>query len=629
MVIMGISPGLANQMYEYAAAYALARELGQELVLDISECMNSPYGYLLDFLAIPQEKKLLYYADDAEHFSHVDMEKIPESLRKKVTIFTAESQKETVQYNNLSDIPEERLDDIYLCGYFFDRNQYYDKYWNEIKNSFVLDVKIREVEKFCDLIKDKISVGIHIRRGDMLLADWAVSMEDDYYRAAIEYCRKYLGKCHFFIFSDDIVYAKKILGKDSSLWYIHFLGHQDADIAEFICLSLCNHRILSNSSTFSGLADELNTNEGSRTFYQNDVLERQSWIWHFVETVKTRLTLFQKTKQIIRLDKWELKKYSKRYKQDEKDNIENYKEKVDKALGANITADNSEMILNELAELSLNTYDLSIEDTNRLLYRKFCALVNVKNYHMALNVATPIYEIYADDFLYRDNLIKSLLAVGANKEANMEAKHTSNRKQFIIIPAGQTCASAKRYGLIETGIILHHLGHQVAFILNPNNKKEEFYIRNERLINLRGIDLGCMAYQRKNVTKENFESFLNAFQEEELFVLTRSRDYCGQKTEQKRITYIFPDFMDRRDAESKVGKRMPKEDVEYLYNNADIIMTQDADAICNDRKYILWKDNDHREEYWLEERRWKLGDLDRFSERAISMAEAVHKYVQI
>ena len=48
MIICRISPGLANQMYEYAAAYALSKELKQELALDISECANSSWGYLLD-----------------------------------------------------------------------------------------------------------------------------------------------------------------------------------------------------------------------------------------------------------------------------------------------------------------------------------------------------------------------------------------------------------------------------------------------------------------------------------------------------------------------------------------------------------------------------------------------------
>lgn len=629
MVIMGISPGLANQMYEYAAAYALARELNQELVLDISECVNAPWGYLLDFFSIPSVKKLVYFADDIEHSGHTDIARIPESLKLKSTVFTADGQNGTVQYDSLCDVRKDYSDNIYLCGYFFERDKYYDKYWNDIRNSFALKVKIREIERFCNLIKDKISVGVHIRRGDMLLADWAVKMEDNFYRAAIAYCRKYFGKCIFAIFSDDIAYAKEMLGKDSSLYYIHFIGHQDADIAEFICLSFCNHRILSNSSTFGRLADELNMNERGRTFYQVSKLEQRSRISHFIETITPRISLFQNSKYIIRFDQWDLKKYNKRYKQDKKENIMNYKERVNRILKEKITEKNCEIVLDEIAELSLNTYDLSIKNENQLMYQKFQALVNIKDYHTALTVATPIYEMYADDFMYRDNLIESLTAIGAHREAGMEKKRSTNRKQFVIIPAGQTCASSRRYGLIEVGIILHHLGHQVAFILNTDDKTEEYFIKNETLVNRRGIDSGCKVYQQKNIKKDDFTSFLNGFHEEELFILTRSRDYCGQKTEQKRVTYIFLDFMDQRDAESKVGQRMPKEDVEYLYNNADIIMTHNADDICNGREYILWKDNDHSEEYWLEDRRWEFGDLDRFSERAISIAETVHEYVQI
>lgn len=67
MVIVGLSPGLANQMYEYAAAYALANELKQELVLDISECIKASRGYMLDFFSIPDTRKIVYYTNDSEH----------------------------------------------------------------------------------------------------------------------------------------------------------------------------------------------------------------------------------------------------------------------------------------------------------------------------------------------------------------------------------------------------------------------------------------------------------------------------------------------------------------------------------------------------------------------------------
>ena len=56
MVIIGLTPGLANQMYEYAAAYALSKEIKQELILDITGCVNAGGGggiFLISFLFQP------------------------------------------------------------------------------------------------------------------------------------------------------------------------------------------------------------------------------------------------------------------------------------------------------------------------------------------------------------------------------------------------------------------------------------------------------------------------------------------------------------------------------------------------------------------------------------------------
>lgn len=91
MVIVGLSAGLANQMYEYAAGYALAKELNQELVLDISACVKSSRGYMLDFFSIPDTKKIVYYGNDSEHFGNIDMMRLPQWLRESVTIFTSEN----------------------------------------------------------------------------------------------------------------------------------------------------------------------------------------------------------------------------------------------------------------------------------------------------------------------------------------------------------------------------------------------------------------------------------------------------------------------------------------------------------------------------------------------------------
>ncbi len=624
MIIVGLSAGLANQIYEYAAAYALAKELQQELVLDISACIKSSRGYMLDFFSIPDTRKILYCGNDSEHYGNIDLKRLPQWLRESVTIFTSEKPAGggIKKYNGLDDLKNMGCyGDIYLFGYFFDRKKYYNKYWNEIKSFFSLKVEIKEVEMFRNLIKNKISVGVHIRRGDMLLTDWAEKMEDGYYRAAIEYCKRYIGECSFFIFSDDINYAKKMLGKDSALWYVNFGGSQEADIAEFICLSLCDHRILSNSSTFSILADELNTNEEKKTFYQASKTVQTTWVDQVKKAIW--LKILRKPWSRVDLDEWDIKKYGRHYQQNNLDNIPNYQKRKEKLLNITVSSTNYEWVLDEISGLSFNVYERTAEEESRFLYQKFIALVIAGKYHSALAVKERIYEDYINDRMFRESLIDALMQIGAYKEAEMERNRTSEAKHFIIVPAGKSDASEEKFGSIELGIVLHHFGHKVSLILEPVDKTERHYIMtNEMLTDRQCKSLGCKQYLQEMIEQEGLEGFLRKLQEDELFVVTRKKDFCGKKFDGKSITYVFPDFMDWRDEESKVGERMQNEDIKFLYDNADFILSHD-ESKKDDTNYIIWTDNDCSETYRMVDRRWQLGDLDRLSERTICMAEAL------
>lgn len=621
MIIARLSPGLANQMMEYAASYALAKELGEELVLDIAECKNSPFGYLLDFFNIPDTKKILYYMVDAEQAGHLNLLGIPNALKEQVIIFTQAGnwQPQTIEYKELNNIPEYHGDcSVYMCGYFFNRFQYYDKYWDEIKKKFSLRIEIEEVNKFRELISNKISVGIHIRRGDMLLADWAVTMEGDYYKAAITYCRKHFGNCIFCVFSDDIAYAKQLLGKDSSIYYTHFWGYDDADIAEFVCLSLCNHRILSNSSTFGRLADGLNEQDGGFVFWQ--AIADSNTIWqHWINKYTQR----KNTKK--RLDKYDINKYAAMYKSNGKDNIANWRERVDKLSDRVRTEDTSgQKILEEIAELSLNTYEASPEDDERILYYKFIALMREELYHEALMPAHLIYETYINDYIYRNNLVRALKEVGADKEAELELNRTLSDRHFIIVPRVKSFASNKLYGLIELGYVLHHMGYKVSFLFDPIDDGEKYYIeKNEMLTDRYGNCLGCYQYVKQEIESRGFEQFLMEQKEDELIVVTRDSNFCGQRVGNKMVTYVFPDYSDSRDAETDPDQKRPKEELKFLYNTADMILTHAKDNINSNHKVILCKDDAHKEEYWIEEKRWKFGDLHRLDERAISMAQVL------
>jgi len=240
-----LSAGLANQMMEYAAGYALSRKLNKKLVLDISSCILSEWGYLLDEFKIPMHNKIIYDVPDADIRSHEDYrnarKQFPNALilvENNQTIYP-DCEDRVNHYSGIIEADRwEEEKEIYLCGYFSDRRRFYKDYWKELIDYFVPRTITEEIVNFTHNIKRSISVGVHIRRGDMLAADWAIKMTDDYYKAAIVYFQKRFNNCEFYIFSDDIAYARYILGDDSYLHYVNLTGCDDASVNELYCMSL-------------------------------------------------------------------------------------------------------------------------------------------------------------------------------------------------------------------------------------------------------------------------------------------------------------------------------------------------------------------------------------------------------
>lgn len=623
MIIVRLSPGLANQMYQFAAAYALSKELGRELIVDISSCYVSARDYLLDYFNIPLCKKLICVQRGDSDYKHVNPESLPPQLRERVKVWV-EDENQYVRYEDLEKLQDvDRSEEIYLCGYFSNRKRYFEKYWEEIRRNFTLKQSFREVEKFKELIKDKTSVGVHIRRGDMLLADFATAMKDDYYRAAIGYCRKRYKDCIFCVFSDDIEFAKKLLGQDSSVYYVHFYGYNDAALLEFMCLSLCNHRIRSNSSTFSRLADELNTDEVGHFFVQATASGWKELKNHFIREKNERLLGKKQNRRII-IDKYDIKRYAKKYVTDNISNISDYDIRMKKIISTEITEDNAEFLLDEIAELSLNIFECSSLIEPAILLKKFIALVLCKEFHMALQASVKLYEKYRTDREFKKYLVIALEAVGAKKEAVIESVSfdpNCSKKHFIIVPGIKIQPSSYLVGLAELGVALYHMGHDVSLVFSPLDENASYYLRkNECLVNQNGANMGCRQYDLEEVKRRGIDKFYQSFEKEELVVVSRDPDFYDRQFE--HITYVFPDYSDMRDVEAIETKNISSDIIQHLYDEADIVLTKDKKK-ANLPKVVFWEDEDCRDEYWICEEMWGLGYEHRLSDRIIGMSGAL------
>lgn len=641
MIIVRLSPGLANQMYEYAASYALSRELNQELVLDISESLNGCKGFMLDEYSIPLSRKIIYRQQDAEAAGHEDLAGIPDEIKKGAVLFVQNrEEKGTVNYQNLDMAASiKNTDKIYLCGYFFERGKYYKKYWDEIRQVFTLRYKDRNVEAFQTLIKDKVSVGIHVRRGDFIVSEWAEKLEDDYFKAAVECFRRKYKNPMFCVFSDDITYAKKILGKDSSIYYIHFLGYDDAAQEEFLCLSKCTHRILSNSSTFSSLADLLNWGKERHCFYK-DVQNRPSSAEEVENFIKGGT--YQRE---IRLNKKDIEAYSKSYRTDGKKNGLLYQEEAESIKEIEVTAENAKGILGRLARMSLNVYDGREEWVQELLYQKFQAQAAEKEYAGALQAAFCIYTTYAKEEKFRRLYTNVLCACGFYEEALIESlfldSSTWNKMReehgltdhkwevvyklfaefptshFLIVPYTKSLASSKIYGLTALGQVLYHAGHKVSFVFEPMDKGEEYYIRkNPILKNRQEVTLGGRQYLLSDIEKQGYTEFLRQFGNENLIVLSRRKEFfvVKEKLLNKKTTYVYPTFGIKGDPETPAARRNGC-DESVIAGMADIVFEQEMEDIGEKNYHVI-------------EESWSLTNQNRLSVEVIHRAAALLNKLQ-
>ncbi len=148
----------------------------------------------------------------------------------------------------------------------------YDGYWQDTKYfphdlSPVLaiieqDSQNPKVNRWLDTIKSGVSVSIHIRRGDYVNHPVHGNIANRcYYQNAIDYMILQKGDATFFVFSDDIQWARDNLNFGTQkVYYVSDFSNQEWN--DIYLMSMCNHHILSNSS-FSWWSHYFNRSENT------------------------------------------------------------------------------------------------------------------------------------------------------------------------------------------------------------------------------------------------------------------------------------------------------------------------------------------------------------------------------
>ena len=265
MIIVMVYGGLGNQLFQYAAGRALALAKGCELKLDISAFDNySPHnGFELGLfnmdaqIASPEEISSL--VGTQFRLSRLIRRKL--GLRKKTHIIERSFDFDHWFFNTKPP--------ALLEGYW-QSYKYFNGYDTQIRSELMFrNPATGKNLETAELIAQENSVSIHIRRGDYVTNQSSNKVHGalgiGYYKNAIRRICDEVDSPHFFVFSDDLAWARNNLGLSIAVTFVAN-NTGKSSFEDMRLMSLCKHFIIANS-TFSWWGAWLNKNSGKIVIY--------------------------------------------------------------------------------------------------------------------------------------------------------------------------------------------------------------------------------------------------------------------------------------------------------------------------------------------------------------------------
>lgn len=257
MVAVELIGGLGNQMFQYAAAKALALKRNEKLLLD--NRLFATYN-LHDYALNHFELRPTFLEEGKIIFEPIPITEKVKAVVSRKKIFTKYEEQGLDYDENLFSPPQRNM---YLKGYF-QSEKYFMKFEDEIRRDFQITSPLQKnTVEMLKVIESVTSVSLHIRRGDYInnpkTNNFHGTCSLEYYHRAIEMIKKEIENPVFFIFSDDILWAKENLRTDS---ITHFIDFTDAatNYEDIKMMSSCKNNIIANSS-FSWWGAWLNENK--------------------------------------------------------------------------------------------------------------------------------------------------------------------------------------------------------------------------------------------------------------------------------------------------------------------------------------------------------------------------------
>ena len=261
MNIVNILGGLGNQMFQYAFAYSLVQKKKSVVKLDISSFETYDLReYELDLFKVTLGIATADECNSLKYKQENLLQKKIRKLRKTSTPFANSYYKEP--HFNFDEKVYEHRNNSYFEGYW-QSEKYFLKFREDLLQEFTLKKELHSQSKeYQKKILSTKSVSLHIRRGDYVSNAHTNSVHGtcdlEYYKKAVSDIQKNVQHPHFFIFSDDLPWAKENLDFIINITFVD-VTEDIPDHEEMILMSQCQHNIIANSS-FSWWGAWLNQN---------------------------------------------------------------------------------------------------------------------------------------------------------------------------------------------------------------------------------------------------------------------------------------------------------------------------------------------------------------------------------
>lgn len=246
-----IQGGLGNQLFQYATGKALNARLRGSLHLDIDWFNHGWEDVTLRHFLLP-ELALGYQVSTS-----ITVTKPPKRWRRIAQELLPLNpyilNDRSFSYNSkLNQLKPHFNRDIYLMGYWQSFHYFESiraELLNEIKPIAALSP---HYQGYLGQIQNSLSGMVHVRRGDYVHLPIAAKVHGflglEYYQKGMRLLLEKNPKMQFFVFSDDIEWAKANLPYTEKICFIESSSEKTAPVQELLLMTKCQKHLIANSS---------------------------------------------------------------------------------------------------------------------------------------------------------------------------------------------------------------------------------------------------------------------------------------------------------------------------------------------------------------------------------------------